>query len=155
MAPPKPGKEDITNREYYGTSDAIDAPHEDIETLSSGPPAAQPPRSPTLATDRLRTRETQIDDFLEVSQESTPSPTASDILAKCHIENMVELSNLDRELRGQGVSNAERKKRLLALENSLTRTRKMVEDKQMLEVEARLNESAMAQEKGKGKGAKK
>jgi hypothetical protein len=110
--PPK----NIHTREYFST-DPSHAPHRDVET-DSGP---DEPSNSTTATEqkRITTSNNPEDDVVTVSKESTPSPTASDILLEFHLEDTMAATSLDRKWREEGVDAQERKRRLLGLQTQL------------------------------------
>ena len=95
----------------YWKEDPTDAPHRDVETdFETGESSeSEPPTSHKKFT----TSDNLEDNLVTVSHDGTPSSTASDVALKAPFEDTMEAQNLDRQGREQGLSNQEKKERLV------------------------------------------
>ena len=109
---PTPAPENIATREYYRSSETNDAHDRNIDYPVSRRP------SPEEQEDKNSegVSSTDINDFVEVSKDRPYSPSPSDIVADCDLEDTVAMANLDRVLREGGAERAKRKKELLWLQ---------------------------------------
>ncbi|KAF1941874.1 hypothetical protein EJ02DRAFT_187626 [Clathrospora elynae] len=126
--PPK----NTPNREYFGTEQVTGEPVSDVESFSmSSSPSRTSSRttSPSSAKQtptkqkQIMTTDNEEDDLVGVSRESMASPTASDILLTCDLEDVIPMGDLQREMLGQGVRGKERKERKERLLELLERLR--------------------------------
>jgi hypothetical protein len=104
---PTPAGENIATREYYHTI-PIDEPDTDIEYSSA-------PQSPKKA-------DVQPAEPAEPA-ERIPSPTPSEILLQSELQDLSVLSAADAEMRREGKTEKERKKRLVRLRGQLEEKR--------------------------------
>ena len=109
---PTPAPENIATREYYRSSETNDAHDRNIDYPVSRRP------SPEEQEDKNSegVSSTDINDFVEVSKDRPYSPSPSDIVTDCDLEDTVAMANLDRVLREGGAERAKRKKELLWLQ---------------------------------------
>ena len=109
---PTPAPENIATREYYRFSETNDAHDREIDY----PVPSRP--SPEEQEDKNSegVSSTDINDFVEVSKDRPYSPSPSDIVRDCDLEDTVAMANLDRVLREGGAERAKRKKELLWLQ---------------------------------------
>jgi hypothetical protein len=117
--------ENTNTREYYRTSEMTDSPTGegdiDYPSASQTPlPPSSPPR-PTPKKKHVHT--TDNEDFVEVELKATPSPSTSDIIMNAHLEDTMQLSNFNRELRDRKVGDRERKKRVIEMKEKLEKER--------------------------------
>ena len=109
---PTPAPENIATREYYRSSETNDAHDRDIDYPVSRRP------SPEEQEDKNSegVSSTDINDFVGVSKDRPYSPSPSDIVTDCDLEDTMAMANLDRVLREGGAERAKRKKELLWLQ---------------------------------------
>ncbi|KAH7377717.1 hypothetical protein BKA66DRAFT_572029 [Pyrenochaeta sp. MPI-SDFR-AT-0127] len=145
----------IAVREYYGTSSIIDTPDHDVEEVSSSLSSEDASAKSDLPQHVRTMSDGSIVDIQPVEPGRVPSPTASEIIANCHEEDMIEMRNVDQKARAEGVEPGERKKRLLELQEQRNEQRKLEEKIAQEEAERKLDEEFDSWiEKGKGKGKK-
>ncbi len=113
------GTEDITTREYYRPSSPNDATSE----FTDYPSQPHTPRSnPQLPTSPENSSSPVVQsphsgDLVEIITVPPPSPSPSDIVVSCDLEDMPQMSELERETRGE--EKWVRKKMLLELQGRL------------------------------------
>jgi hypothetical protein len=105
----------------YHEADPTDAPHRNVETDSSPNKPSQSVTPPKPK--HITTSDNPEDDVVTVSRESTPSPTASDILVGFPLEDIQKTSYLDLKMLDEDMSAQERKRRLLELRARLDNER--------------------------------
>lgn len=115
--------QNITDRKHSSLSKKTDAAHGDVEDHSDSPPHERPSPVHDYPKPRFNNMKEE-DDFIEVTIEPTPSPTASDILARTSLDNLLELTSLNTDMREQGLSSRTRKHRLLELKEQRRSQRK-------------------------------
>ncbi|CAN9374328.1 unnamed protein product [Alternaria alternata] len=130
----------------YWKEDPTDAPHRDVETdfETSESSESEPPTSHKKFT----TSDNLEDNLVTVSHDSTPSSTASDVALKAPLEDTMEAQNLDRQGREQGLSNQERKEKLINMLGNGT------SDRDTKETSKDDEDDGENRSEGKGKGKK-
>lgn len=126
---PIPAPLNIATREYYRPSATVDANDADIDFPTSAPSSPKPQDENEQQGKNARdVRSEEVYDFIEISK--TPvaphSPSPSDIVLNSDLQDVAEMSALDRELRERGVERGEKKEKLLELQGMLVRERKRV-----------------------------
>lgn len=97
----------------YWKEDPTDAPHRDVETDSETGESSE--SEPPTSHKKVTISDDLEDNLVTVSHDSTPSSTASDVALKAPFEDTMEAQNLDRQGREQGLSNQERKQKLVKM----------------------------------------
>lgn len=134
----------------YSSEHSPDKPDQDVqsdfEKISSSS-SEYPPKEK-----RITTSESEDDDVVAVSKDSTPSPTASDILPQFELADIQEANNLNKKWMGV-MSDAERAKKLKELLETC-KTDKATKEREVVEEMTRRMEEDEEQCEGKGKGKK-
>jgi hypothetical protein len=112
--PPRPAPKNTSTREYYFTDDTTDSPPDDNIDYPSSSPSPSPTHTPPKNT---------TDSSIEVQQEPTPSPTPSDIVTAAALDDVVAMGEYNKDMIKKGVSEKERKEKLLALQEKLVAER--------------------------------
>jgi hypothetical protein len=136
----------------YWKEDPTDAPHKDVETDFETDESSK--SEPPASHKKVTTSDNPEDNLVTVSHDSTPSPTASDIVLKFHLDDTEEALNLDRECREQGLPDQERKERLTMMLEKCTRDRNAKEASKEEEMKKKYEEDEdgyYSERKGKGK----
>ncbi|KAF9696600.1 hypothetical protein EKO04_005518 [Ascochyta lentis] len=149
---PTPAPENISNREYYHASETTDtSPHSD-ELMDFPAPSRAPSPSKEQQTQQQQQQQQQQDGsgeasnvqsaehegFVELSTPRTPSPSPSDIVAGCALQDARALADLERRTRG--LERGERKRRLLGLQEERRRVREGERRGEEEEVDAEYDE---------------
>jgi hypothetical protein len=143
-----PPPRNTRNREYYST-DPTDDPDQEVEIFHmSSSSSPSPPTSAPSKHKHITTSDNPEDDLVTVSKESTPSPTASDIVLQCQDEDFSAACGFNREMQEQGVSARERKRRLVEFQKKMDAEREVRRRKELEELEKKYGDGDEA--KGKG-----
>ncbi|KZM23480.1 uncharacterized protein EKO05_0000259 [Ascochyta rabiei] len=124
QALPTPAPENISNREYYRASETTDtSPHADeLMEFPPGPPAEEQ-QDGSGERSEVQSREQDDGGFVELSRPGRPSPSPSDIVARCELEDARAMGDLERSTRG--LERRERKRLLIALQERRRRDREV------------------------------
>ncbi|KAG9195477.1 hypothetical protein G6011_00598 [Alternaria panax] len=109
----------------YWKEDPTDAPHKDVETDFETGESSQ--SEPPTSHKKVTTSDNPEDNLVTVSHDSTPSPTASNILLKFPLEDTMEAQDQARQWWEQGLSSQESKRRLTIMLESIIRDRNVKE----------------------------
>jgi hypothetical protein len=140
--PPK----NLHNHAYF-EEDPTDAPHKDVETeFETG--ESSKPETPNRQK-KVTTSDNPEDDLVTVSHDSTPSPTASDIVLKLNYNDFVVASNLHRKWQESGLNEHERKAKMKEVQKIFDNEREVRERKEE-EMKKKYGEDGKGSE-GKGK----
>jgi hypothetical protein len=141
--PPK----NLHNHAYF-EEDPTDAPHKDVETdFETG--EFSKPETPNRQK-KVTTSDNPEDDLVTVSHDSTPSPTASDIVLKLNYNDFVVASNLHRKWQESGLNEHEGKAKMKEVQKIFDNEREVRERKEEEEMKKEYGEDGKDSE-GKGK----
>ncbi|KAH6868396.1 hypothetical protein BKA58DRAFT_459155 [Alternaria rosae] len=129
----------------YSSEHSPDKPDQDVLSdfeKSSSSSSESPPKEK-----RVTTSESEDDDVVAVNKDSTPSPTASDILPQFELADIQEANNLNKKWMGN-MSDAERAKKLKELLEK-RKTDKATKEREVVEETMRRVEEDEEQSEGK------
>jgi hypothetical protein len=123
--PSKHEGENITTHEYYRSSEMTDSPTGEGDIVyPSTSQTPLPPSSPSQPTPKKKhVHTTDKEDFVKVELKATPSPSTSDIIMNAQDDDMIQLSNFNRELKDRKLGDKERKKRVIKMKEKLDKER--------------------------------
>lgn len=106
----------MVNRQYYGTSSAIDTPHGEVKDIYLPSPSEDASSKQNSAQHACTFSTGSIIDIQLVEPKPVHVPTSSDMLTNHYEDDMIVMSDSDQQARAKGVEPRERKEMSLQLQ---------------------------------------